>query len=154
MPATRPVGEPECELLATRSTAPERISDCYSHGVPSMARLDCWTRFNSAKGYWFESSRGERRGRRRRPAREADRPVPGISFWCVPIPHGATGVVVVGETPYAEGFGDVNGPQWAYDPGDHNVPRPVKDMQLSAADKTAIDKVCSAAAKCIVVVVS
>ncbi|MDT4914198.1 MAG: beta-glucosidase [Pseudonocardiales bacterium] len=71
-----------------------------------------------------------------------------------PVPHGATGVVVVGETPYAEGFGDVNGPQWAYDPGDHNVPRPVKDMQLSAADKAAVDKVCSAAAKCIVVVVS
>ncbi|MFN2560585.1 MAG: glycoside hydrolase family 3 protein [Jatrophihabitans sp.] len=71
-----------------------------------------------------------------------------------PVPHGATGVVVVGETPYAEGFGDVNGPQWAYDPGDHNVPRPVKDMQLAAADKTAVDRVCSAAAKCIVVVVS
>ncbi len=71
-----------------------------------------------------------------------------------PVPHGATGVVVVGETPYAEGFGDVNGPRWAYDPGDHNTPRPVKDMQLSTADKAAVDKVCSAAAKCIVVVVS
>lgn len=71
-----------------------------------------------------------------------------------PVPHGAIGVVVVGETPYAEGFGDVNGPRWAYDPGDHNTPRPVKDMQLSTADKAAVDKVCSAAAKCIVVVVS
>lgn len=71
-----------------------------------------------------------------------------------PVPHGATGVVVVGETPYAEGFGDVNGPRWAYDPGDHNVPRPVKDMQLSTADKAAVDKVCAAAAKCVVVVVS
>jgi beta-glucosidase len=71
-----------------------------------------------------------------------------------PVPHGATGIVVVGETPYAEGFGDVNGPQWAYDPGDHNMPRPVKDMQLSAADKAAVDKVCSTAAKCIVVLVS
>jgi beta-glucosidase len=71
-----------------------------------------------------------------------------------PVPHGATGVVVVGETPYAEGFGDVNGPQWAYDPGDHNVPRPVKTMQLSDADKAAVDKVCAAAVKCIVVVVS
>ncbi|MDQ2749166.1 MAG: glycoside hydrolase family 3 protein [Actinomycetota bacterium] len=70
------------------------------------------------------------------------------------VPHGATGIVVVGETPYAEGFGDVNGPQWAYDPGDNGVPRPVKDMQLSTADKAAVDKVCSAAAKCIVVVVS
>jgi beta-glucosidase len=35
-----------------------------------------------------------------------------------PIPHNAVGVVVVGETPYSEGFGDVGGPQWAYDPGD------------------------------------
>ena len=35
------------------------------------------------------------------------------------MPANAVGVVVVGETPYAEGFGDVGGPQWAYDPGDH-----------------------------------
>jgi beta-glucosidase len=71
-----------------------------------------------------------------------------------PIPKNATGVVVVGETPYAEGFGDVGGPQWAYDPGDKNVPRPVKDMQLSTADKAAVDKVCAAATRCAVVVVS
>ena len=32
--------------------------------------------------------------------------------------------------------------------------RPIKDMQLSATDKAAVDKVCSAAAKCVVVVVS
>jgi beta-glucosidase len=63
-------------------------------------------------------------------------------------------VVVVGETPYAEGYGDVGGPQWAFDPGDDNVPRPVKDMQLSAADKAAVDKVCAAAATCTVIVVS
>jgi beta-glucosidase len=71
-----------------------------------------------------------------------------------PISHGDIGIVVVGETPYAEGFGDVGGPQWAYDPGDHGVKRPVKDMQVSAADRAAIDKVCAAAAKCVVVVVS
>jgi beta-glucosidase len=71
-----------------------------------------------------------------------------------PVPHGAVGVVVVGETPYAEGFGDVFGPQWAYDPGDNGVPRPVKDMQLSSADKAAVDKVCAAAARCVVVIVS
>jgi beta-glucosidase len=71
-----------------------------------------------------------------------------------PIHRGDLGVVVVGETPYAEGFGDVGGPLWAYDPGDHGVPRPVKDMQLSAADKAAVDKVCSEAATCAVVVVS
>jgi beta-glucosidase len=49
------------------------------------------------------------------------------------------GVVVVGETPYAEGVGDIgNG-------------RP--DLSLSAADRAAIDKVC-AAMKCAVLVVS
>ena len=34
-----------------------------------------------------------------------------------PMPKHADGVVVVGETPYSEGFGDVGGPQWGYDPG-------------------------------------
>jgi beta-glucosidase len=71
-----------------------------------------------------------------------------------PVQKGDVGIVVVGETPYSEGFGDVGGPRWAFDPADHNVPRPVKDMQLSAADKAAVDTVCSAAAKCVVVVVS
>ncbi|MEU6391139.1 glycoside hydrolase family 3 N-terminal domain-containing protein [Streptomyces sp. NPDC046939] len=48
------------------------------------------------------------------------------------------GVVVVGETPYAEGVGDVgNG----------------HDLELSAADKAAVQKVC-AAMKCVVLVVS
>jgi len=47
-------------------------------------------------------------------------------------------VVVVGETPYAEGVGDVgNG----------------HDLELSAADKAAVDKVC-AAMKCAVLIVS
>jgi beta-glucosidase len=71
-----------------------------------------------------------------------------------PIHRGDVGVVVVGETPYSEGFGDVGGPLWAYDPGDKGVPRPVKDMQLTAADKAAVDKVCAQAAKCAVVIVS
>jgi beta-glucosidase len=71
-----------------------------------------------------------------------------------PVQKGDVGIVVVGETPYSEGFGDVGGPLWAYDTGDGGVPRPVKDMQLSAADKAAVDKVCSVAATCVVVVVS
>jgi beta-glucosidase len=71
-----------------------------------------------------------------------------------PIPAGATGIVVVGETPYSEGFGDVGGPLWAFDPLDMGVPRPVKDMQFSTADKAAIDKVCATARRCVVVVVS
>jgi beta-glucosidase len=71
-----------------------------------------------------------------------------------PVPQGANGIVVVGETPYAEGYGDVGGPQWAYDPGDAGVPRPKKTMELSDADKAAVQKVCAAAASCTVVVVS
>ncbi|KHL19567.1 UNVERIFIED_CONTAM: beta-glucosidase [Mumia flava] len=71
-----------------------------------------------------------------------------------PVPRNATGVVVVGETPYAEGFGDVGGPQWAWDPGDNGVPRPVKDMKLSEADQQAVETVCSGAAQCVVIVIS
>jgi beta-glucosidase len=71
-----------------------------------------------------------------------------------PVPRRAVGIVVVGETPYSEGFGDVGGPQWAFDPGDQGIPRPVKDMQLSAADRAAVDRVCAAAKRCVVVVVS
>jgi beta-glucosidase len=71
-----------------------------------------------------------------------------------PVGRHDTGVVVVGETPYAEGFGDVGGPQWGYDPGDNGVLRPPQTMQLSDADKAAVDKVCAAARKCVVIVVS
>ena len=71
-----------------------------------------------------------------------------------PIKKSDTGIVVVGETSYSEGFGDVGGPQWAWDPADGGVPRPVKDMKLSEADSKAVDKVCSTAKKCVVVVVS
>jgi beta-glucosidase len=71
-----------------------------------------------------------------------------------PVPPNANGVVVVGETPYAEGFGDVGGPLWAYDPGDNNVPREPKTMMLNAGDKAAVDKVCAAARSCTVIVVS
>lgn len=64
------------------------------------------------------------------------------------------GVVVVGETPYSEGFGDVGGPQWAYDPSDNNVPREKKSLTLQAEDKAVVDKVCSAIKTCVVLVVS
>ena len=71
-----------------------------------------------------------------------------------PVPDDAVGIVVVGETPYAEGFGDVGGPQWGFDPGDNNVLRPPKTMQLSAGDAAAVDRVCADAVKSVVVVVS
>ncbi len=50
------------------------------------------------------------------------------------------GIVVVGETPYAEGVGDVGN-------NGHT-------LDLSAADRAAIDRVCGAIAKCVVLVVS
>ena len=71
-----------------------------------------------------------------------------------PVGKKDVGVVVVGETPYSEGFGDVFGPQWAYDPGDNGVPRPVKDMQISTSDQKAIKTVCAQAKRCVVVIVS
>ena len=63
-----------------------------------------------------------------------------------PVPADAAGVVVVGETPYAEGFGDVNGPQWAYDPGRPRHPAARRRRWLlSDADRLAIRRVCSQA---------
>jgi beta-glucosidase len=64
------------------------------------------------------------------------------------------GVVVVGETPYAEGFGDVGGPLWAYDPADNGVPREPKTMELKDGDRAVIDRVCGAIRTCVVLVVS
>jgi beta-glucosidase len=60
------------------------------------------------------------------------------------------GIVVVGETSYAEGFGDVGGPLWR----DNGVPREPKTMRLNAADRAAVDRVCGSIATCVVVVVS
>jgi beta-glucosidase len=57
------------------------------------------------------------------------------------------GIVVVGETPYAEGFGDVGGPLWQ----DNGVPREPKTMRLSDADRAAVDRVCGEIAACVVV---
>lgn len=70
------------------------------------------------------------------------------------VPRRANGIVVVGETPYAEGFGDVRGPEWAYDAADAGTPRQQQTMQLSAADQAAVRTVCSQAATCTVLVVS
>jgi beta-glucosidase len=63
-----------------------------------------------------------------------------------PIPSKAAGVVVVGETPYAEGPGDYNGPTWA--------PNGVQKMALSDSDRAAVEKVCASTVSCTVLVVS
>lgn len=64
------------------------------------------------------------------------------------------GVVVVGETPYAEGFGDVGGPEWAWDPADGGVPREEKLMTLQPGDVEVVEKVCAEIETCVVLVVS
>jgi beta-glucosidase len=61
------------------------------------------------------------------------------------------GIVVVGETPYAEGFGDVGGPECGFcSPAQLEE----KSLSLQPVDKTVIDTVCSAIETCIVLVVS
>ncbi|PUB23912.1 beta-glucosidase [Promicromonospora sp. AC04] len=64
------------------------------------------------------------------------------------------GVVVVGETPYAEGFGDVGGPEWAYDPADGGVFREEKSMSLQPGDAELVERVCAEIKTCVVLVVS
>ena len=61
------------------------------------------------------------------------------------------GIVVVGETPYAEGFGDVGGPSCGF-----CTPAQLeeKSLSLQPADVEVIDRVCGAISKCVVLVVS
>jgi beta-glucosidase len=60
------------------------------------------------------------------------------------------GIVVVGETPYAEGFGDVGGPRWS----DGGVLREPTSLDLRAADRAVIDRVCDTVPTCVVLVVA
>jgi beta-glucosidase len=61
------------------------------------------------------------------------------------------GIVVVGETPYAEGFGDVAGPECGF-----CTPAQLeeKSLSLQPGDRAVIDKVCGAIPTCVVLVVS
>jgi beta-glucosidase len=69
-----------------------------------------------------------------------------------PPPDGQdVGIVVVGETPYAEGYGDVGGPECGF-----CTPAQLEEKSLSLlpADQQVIDEVCSAIETCVVLVVS
>ncbi|PWR15206.1 beta-glucosidase [Micromonospora sicca] len=61
------------------------------------------------------------------------------------------GVVVVGETPYAEGYGDVGGPEcgWCSTPQQEE-----KSLSLQPGDRAVVDKVCAEVPTCVVLVVS
>jgi beta-glucosidase len=68
-----------------------------------------------------------------------------------PMTGADVGVVVVGETPYAEGFGDVGGPECGF-----CTPAQLeeKSLSLQPGDRAVIDKVCDAIETCVVLVVS
>lgn len=68
-----------------------------------------------------------------------------------PMDGADVGIVVVGETPYAEGYGDIAGPEcgWCSEPQHEE-----KSLSLQPGDKAVIDKVCGAMSKCVVLVVS
>jgi beta-glucosidase len=60
-------------------------------------------------------------------------------------------VVAVGETPYAEGFGDVGGPVCAWCTPPQAEP---KSLTLQPGDRAVVDRVCAAVATCVVLIVS
>ncbi|MEV0902244.1 glycoside hydrolase family 3 protein [Actinoplanes sp. NPDC049802] len=68
-----------------------------------------------------------------------------------PIGGSDIGVVVVGETPYAEGFGDVGSTPWQQGTEQQKEP---KSLTLQPGDKAVVDKVCDAVAECVVLLVS
>jgi beta-glucosidase len=68
-----------------------------------------------------------------------------------PMTGADVGIVVVGETPYSEGFGDIGGPECGFcSPAQLEE----KSLSLQAGDRAVIDKVCGAISKCVVLVVS
>jgi len=68
-----------------------------------------------------------------------------------PVGDADVGVVVVGETPYAEGYGDVGGPEcgWCTVPQQEE-----KSLRLQPGDRAVVDRVCAAVPTCVVLVVS
>jgi beta-glucosidase len=68
-----------------------------------------------------------------------------------PMDGADVGIVVVGETPYSEGFGDIDGPEWQF--GDPEL-REEKSLSLLPGDRAVVDAVCGAIDTCIVLLVS
>ncbi|MEU4424542.1 glycoside hydrolase family 3 protein [Actinoplanes sp. NPDC024001] len=68
-----------------------------------------------------------------------------------PIGAADVGVVVVGETPYAEGFGDTGGKVCPWCPA---TQKETKSLTLQPGDRAVVEKVCDAVARCVVLLVS
>lgn len=78
----------------------------------------------------------------------------GVTFSAdasAPVGDAEVGVVVVGETPYAEWFGDVGGPVLTYGTTEQREP---KSLTLQPTDRAVVAKVCGAVPKCVVLLVS
>jgi beta-glucosidase len=79
---------------------------------------------------------------------------PAVTFSAdasAPIGDADVGVVVVGETPYAEGYGDVGSKPWQWGTGLQKEP---KLLTLQPSDEAVVDKVCDAVTTCVVLIVS
>ncbi len=68
-----------------------------------------------------------------------------------PMDGADVGIVVVGETPYSEGFGDIDGPEWQF--GDPEL-REEKSLSLLPGDRAVVDAVCGTIETCVVLLVS
>jgi beta-glucosidase len=68
-----------------------------------------------------------------------------------PMDGADVGIVVVGETPYAEGYGDIDGPEWQY--GAPEL-REEKSLSLLPGDRAVVDAVCGTIDRCVVLIVS
>jgi beta-glucosidase len=68
-----------------------------------------------------------------------------------PMDGADVGIVVVGETPYSEGFGDIAGPECGF-----CTPAQLeeKSLSLQAGDRAVVDAVCGTIEKCVVLIVS
>ncbi len=68
-----------------------------------------------------------------------------------PMDGADVGIVVVGETPYSEGFGDIGGPECGF-----CTPEQLEEKSLSLlpGDAAVVDRVCGTIDKCVVLIVS
>ncbi len=163
------VGSPQHRALAREAVAKSQVLLKNSHGVlPLKKNASVYVAGRNADdmgnqaGGWTLSWQGAS-GQHRIPGNtilDGIRQVaPGADVTyskdaSAPIGDADVGVVVIGETPYSEGFGDVGGPEWGFDPEDGGVLREPKSLDLQPGDSAVIDKVCGAVDKCVVLVVS
>jgi beta-glucosidase len=68
-----------------------------------------------------------------------------------PMGDADVGIVVVGETPYSEGFGDIGGPECGFCTP---IQLEEKSLTLQAGDQAVVDRVCGTIEQCVVLIVS